>query len=321
MTSKLSKRFTRSEFNQRYKKQMTMAPQDFLQLLKSKSDRNAPVDIEQMRSELEASGAKAPIAPDIVISQTELGGVPTSRFSPPSPSSVHILYFHGGGFTVGSPLSHQGLTSAIAAASGANVWSVDYRLAPEHPFPAALDDGFCAYRELLNIAGASQNIIIAGDSAGGGLSVSTALRARSDNLDMPSGLVLLSPWTDLTLSGQSHNLCKEKDHLVWHAILDKMANLYASGTERSLPLLSPAFADLSQFPSILIHAGSEEILLSDSTALAERAGASGVSIELKIWPGMPHVFQAYSAFLDDASLSIVEIAQWIRQCAPNNQRQ
>lgn len=212
---------------------------------------------------------------------------------------------------MGSPTTHLGITSALAKQSGSNVWSIDYRLAPENPYPAAIEDAVTAYRDLLEKADSPDRIVVCGDSAGGGLTVASMLKAKTLGLPMPAGLAMMSPFTDLTLSGWSHGACKDRDFMADPDTLNEMAGSYADGTDRKNELISPIYGDLAGLPPMLIHVGTEETLLSDSTTLAEKAGNAGVLVELKIWPEMPHVFQLYAKFLEAGDQSIEEISNWI----------
>lgn len=293
---------------------MKMEPQKFLELLKTNTqgqDKTPPVEI--MRADFDSQGKRSPIHDSLRADMTELGGVACLCLAPKTKGKAHILYLHGGGYAGGSPVSHQGVTSALAVATELTLWSVDYRLAPEHPFPAGLEDALAAYQGLIDIAGSADNIIVAGDSAGGGLSVATMLKAKEMGLPMPAGLALLSPWSNLTLDSWSltHNV--ERDFLAAPEMLDIMAGWYADAQERAHPLISPCFGDLSGLPPMLIHVGSEEILLSDSVLLTERAAGEKVPVTLKIWPDMPHVFQMFSHFLEAAETSISEISDWMGQ--------
>nr|3K6K_A Chain A, Esterase/lipase [uncultured bacterium]3K6K_B Chain B, Esterase/lipase [uncultured bacterium]3K6K_C Chain C, Esterase/lipase [uncultured bacterium]3K6K_D Chain D, Esterase/lipase [uncultured bacterium] len=289
-----------------------MDPRDFLQLLKinaEKAEKNLPLD--QKRAGMEALCERFPRAEGVELTLTDLGGVPCIRQATDGAGAAHILYFHGGGYISGSPSTHLVLTTQLAKQSSATLWSLDYRLAPENPFPAAVDDCVAAYRALLKTAGSADRIIIAGDSAGGGLTTASMLKAKEDGLPMPAGLVMLSPFVDLTLSRWSNSNLADRDFLAEPDTLGEMSELYVGGEDRKNPLISPVYADLSGLPEMLIHVGSEEALLSDSTTLAERAGAAGVSVELKIWPDMPHVFQMYGKFVNAADISIKEICHWI----------
>lgn len=291
---------------------MKMNPRDFLKLLKtSKESQEQNLSIDEKRIEMEEVCARFPRTEIVSIQPTELGDVPCSRQEPSTESTSHILYFHGGGYIMGNPETHLGVTTAIAKLSGATVWSVDYRLAPENPFPAAIEDAVSAYRGLLELSPSPDRIVIAGDSAGGGLTVASMLKAKSLGLPMPAGLVMLSPFADLALSGWSHSVSKERDFMADPETLAEMAGSYASGEDRSNELISPIYGDLAGLPPMLIHVGSEEVLLSDSITLAEKAGAARVPVELKIWPEMPHVFQLYAKFLEAGDKSVEEISNWI----------
>lgn len=291
---------------------MKMNPRDFLNLLKTsteKQDSNASID--EKRAEMEEICGRFPVDEEVATCSTELGGVPGIRLEPPTDTSSHILYFHGGGYIMGSPTTHLGITSALAKHSRSNVWSIDYRLAPESPYPAAVEDAVSAYRGLLEKADSPDSIVVCGDSAGGGLTVAAMLKAKTLGLPMPAGLAMMSPFADLTLSGWSHGACTDRDFMADPDTLNEMAGSYADGANREDHLVSPIFGDLAGLPPMLIHVGTEEVLLSDSTTLAERAGNAGVPVELKIWPDMPHVFQLYAKFLAAGDESIEEIANWI----------
>lgn len=291
---------------------MKMNPRDFLQLLKEKAQaQEADMPLEQKRADMEELCARFPHAEGVSLHKTELGGVACMRQEPPVAAVSHVLYFHGGGYIMGSPKTHLVLTTALAKQTSATVWSFDYRLAPESPFPAAVEDCVAAYRALLEHVGSADQIVIAGDSAGGGLTTASMLRAKELGLAMPAGLVMLSPFVDLTMSGWSHDTCSDRDFLAEPDTLAEMSELYVAGQDRTNALISPVYGDLAGLPDMLIHVGSEEALLSDSTTLAEKAGAAGVAVELKIWPDMPHVFQLYGKFLQEADDSIAEISAWV----------
>ena len=289
-----------------------MNPRDFLQLLQASAEKQEKgVPLEQKRADMEALCARFPRAEGVTISDAELGGVRCLKQETAQPSAMHILYFHGGGYISGSPETHLVLTTQLAQKSSTTLWSLDYRLAPENAFPGAVDDCLAAYRDLLEQVGASDRVIVAGDSAGGGLTTASMLKAKEAGLPMPAGLVMLSPFVDLTLSGWSNEALADRDFLAEPDTLGEMSALYVGEAERTHPHISPIFADLSGLPDMLIHVGAEEALLSDSTRLAEKAGAAGVSVELKVWPDLPHVFQLYCKFLEAAHTSLDEISSWI----------
>lgn len=294
---------------------MSKSPRDFLTLLKSvKKELDGIPSPEEMRADLADFARRIQVAEGVNVEERKLNQVPCLQISPGTKSASHILYFHGGGYISGSPQSHLGLTSLLAQQANAVVWSADYRLAPESPFPAALEDAVSCYRALLEQEGVpASRIVISGDSAGGGLALASMLVAKQKDLPMPAGLALMSPFADLTLSGGSHNVAHERDFLATPEVIEVMATWYAGAHDKSDPRVSPCFGEFSGFPPMKIHAGSEEVLLSDSTRIAERAGLDRVMVDLKIWPDMPHVFQLHTKFLADAVASVSELSTWISE--------
>jgi acetyl esterase/lipase len=204
------------------------------------------------------------------------------------------------------------LPSFISISSNIRVFLVGYRLAPEHPFPAALDDSITAYQWLLSNGIKAENIICAGSSAGGGLTVATLLKLKELSLPLPAGAVLLSPWTDLALRGESMKLNAEYEPELSKAILRMTALVYSGGNSRKNPLISPLYADLTGLPSLLIHAGSIETIRDDSVRLAERAKEAGVDVTLEVWAEMPHVFQNYYNEIPESKEAIEKIGQYIQ---------
>lgn len=221
-----------------------------------------------------------------------------------------ILYLHGGAYVLGGPASHAKLAGQIAHAAQATAYFCDYRLAPEHPHPAALDDALTTYRWLLEQG--LKNIALAGDSAGGGLAVATAMAIRDAKLTPPSALALLSPWVDLTLSGESHKTHARRDPMLRSAWLEFGAQGYAYGQPQNDPLISPLFGNLAGLPPMLIHVGSEEILLSDSERLVERARAVGVSVQLKVYDGLWHDFHAHAGMLPESDQALADIGVFLK---------
>jgi epsilon-lactone hydrolase len=225
-----------------------------------------------------------------------------------------ILYLHGGGYCICSLDTHRGLAARLALASLARVLTIDYRLAPENPFPAALDDALAAYRWLLAQDIPANEIAVGGDSAGGGLTLATAVSLRESGQALPSALFLLSPWTDLTFSGDSHHNRRKVDP-IFGGEGDRLgfAPAYLGLHDPADPLISPLFADLHGLPPTLTHVGSDEILLDDSTRLNEKLMAAGVESQLNIWDGMWHVFQIFAPYVPEAQLSIDKFGEFIRQ--------
>jgi monoterpene epsilon-lactone hydrolase len=222
-----------------------------------------------------------------------------------------VLYLHGGGYVIGSPRSHRHLAAAVARAAGAACLLPDYRLAPEHPFPAAVDDAVGAYRWLVETRGvAPRRIIVAGDSAGGGLTVATLLALPEAGLPLPAGGVCLSPWTDMTLSGKSYETRAAADPMVTRAAIADMARDYLGGADPRTPLASPLLADLRGLPPLLVQDGSDEVLLDDATGLADRARAAGVDVTLEVWEPMIHVWHWFLPWLDEARAAVDKIGAW-----------
>ena len=293
---------------------MDMTIDDIKALLASRDSGPGEQDVHAMRTQMAESTAPMVAKEDVTLGETQLGGVRTRTLVPATAVEGRaLLYFHGGGYVIGSPETHLGLVSHIADAMGAAAWSADYRLGPEHPFPAAIDDGLATYRALLDAGTSPDQVIIAGDSAGGGTAVATAIAAREAGLPAAAGLALLSPWVNLANTGWSYETRAETDPMVSKDGLDWFATQYLNGAETGHPLASPIEADLSGLPPMLIQVGPDEVLLSDATTLAERAGAAQVAVTLEIWPKMIHVFQAFYPFLPESRGAIARIGEWSRE--------
>jgi epsilon-lactone hydrolase len=224
-----------------------------------------------------------------------------------------ILYLHGGGYALCSANTHRSLAASIGRAAGVKVLFPEYRLAPEHPFPAAIEDAVNVYRWLLRKGYDPSNIIFAGDSAGGGLSIATTLVLRDQNEPLPRAIVCLSPWVDLTSSGESYQKNNKVDpYLTLQGVKDA-AHMYAGTTSLDHPLISPVFADLTGFPPLFVQAGNHEILQSDAELLVEQARQAGVDVTFKIWDGMWHVWQISGDTLPEAKKAIREIGNYIKK--------
>ena len=224
-----------------------------------------------------------------------------------------ILYLHGGGYNICSPNTHKELAAHIGKASGAKVLIPDYRLAPEHPFPGALEDATSAYRWLLNSGFTGSKIAIAGDSAGGGLSIATTISLRDAGEPSPASIACISPWTDLAMSGNSIKTRAEIDPMINLPLLKIMASNYIGDAAPSSPLISPLYADLKGISPLLIQVGSDEMLLDDSVGIAEKAERSGVDVTLKIYDHMWHVFHLNARLMPEAKHAIRELGSFIRK--------
>jgi acetyl esterase/lipase len=223
-----------------------------------------------------------------------------------------IMYLHGGGYAIGSLKSHEPLYADLCKHSGLKVLAVDYRLAPENPFPAAIDDVLSVYESLLEKGYSANRIAIAGDSAGGGLSTALLLSIRDKALALPLAAVLISPWVDLSMSGESIKTKAELDPVVTLQGLEEMAKHYCGNKDKTGPLVSPLFADLSGLPPVLIHVGSDEILLDDSLRLYKKLKEAGVDVQCKEFPEMVHVFHHFAAMLDQGKDALAEIADFLQ---------
>jgi acetyl esterase/lipase len=267
-----------------------------------------PGDFPAMRRAYDAFAENDPMPEMATQSDIELGGVPCLGLLPRGASGDHaVLWCHGGGFAMGSSRSHKGLASQVAATAKIAAVIPDYRLAPEHHHPAALDDCVAAYANVIKEGVTPDRVILAGDSAGGGLAVATALRLKEQGGPMPGGMLLLSPWVDLANRGWSHRAKAQRDPFLTSSVLATRAREYLGEGSENFSILD---ADLRGLPPAFIQTGEAEVLLSDSTALAERMGASGVPVTLEIWPDMFHVFQARYPMLAQARQAIARLGQW-----------
>jgi acetyl esterase/lipase len=269
-------------------------------------------DITTLRERFERSAPRVPFWYGIRTSPVELGGVSgewveTNR----SARDRLLLYLHGGGWFMGSPRTHRSIVADLVRTSGIRGLTLAYRLAPEHPYPAALDDCVAAYEGLLASGMAPGRIVLAGDSAGGNLALALLLRLRDARRPLPSGTVLLSPVTDLTMSGASHTTRKALDPYFAKASIEPILERYVPAGQELDPYLSPLQADLSGLPPMLVHVGDHEVLRDDALRLGEVADAAGVECRVVVWPGMMHVFHSTAPFLPEARRADQQIAAFI----------
>ncbi len=267
-------------------------------------------DVSEQRRLLRELTPAQPLPADVTVTAATLGGVPTAEITIDGIEPRHVvLYFHGGVYVIGDAFLAADLASQIGRRTRATVVSVDYRLAPEHPYPAAVDDALAAYEALLNNGAAPSDIALAGESAGGGLAVATLLNARDHGLPLPAAAFVMSPYVDLTLSGTTLETKREVDPLLSRELLAPRVTDYTSGQDAALGLISPLFADLSGLPPLVIQAGTHEVLLDDALRLAQKAALADVEVTLDITPGVPHVFQAYHPLLDEAAVALDKAGQ------------
>ena len=274
---------------------------------------NRDTTVAQMRGDWDAAfgGSTAPAKYERVFA----GGVDGEWIIPAdAPEDKAILYFHGGGFRIGSVASHRDLIARIALASGCRVLAINYRLAPEHRFPAALDDALVAYGWMLDRGLKPDSVVFAGDSAGGNLVLAAMLALRERGLPLPIAAALMSPWTDLAATGTSYVTRAEVDPIHQRPMILALAKNYLGGQgDPCDPLVSPLYADLRDLPPLLIQVGDRETVLDDSVMFADLARAAGVDVHLEVWDGMIHVFQMFGAELSEAHRAIASIAGFLNQ--------
>ncbi len=270
----------------------------------------ADSDVSEQRRLLRELLSAQPLPADVTVTAAALGGVPAAEITVDGIEPRHVvLYFHGGVYVMGDAFQAAGLASQVGRRTGAKVISVDYRLAPEHPYPAAVDDALAAYRALLDTGTAPSDIAFAGESAGGGLAIATLVNAREHGLPLPAAAFVMSPYADLTLAGTTMQTKRDADPLLSPEALQARVADYTVGQDAATGLISPVFADLSGLPPLIIQAGTHEVLLDDAVRLARQAATADVQVTLDITPGVPHVFQAYYPILDEAAAALVRAGQ------------
>jgi monoterpene epsilon-lactone hydrolase len=292
---------------------MTIAQLDSLvALLRSRPVAETP-EVGPARTRFEKLADFLGGAPDAKCEKVDAGGVPAEWVAAPgSDPGRAVLFLHGGGYAIGSINTHRRLAYDISAASGARVLVIDYRLAPEHPFPAAVDDAATAWRWLLQQGLAPNRLAIAGDSAGGGLTIASLVNLRDQKLGLPACAVAISPWVDLEGQGNSITARAAQDPMVQKDGLLWMAGMYLAGKDARTPLAAPIHAELKGLPPILVQVGTAETLLDDATRIAEKLHAAGVDVRLSIWPNMLHVFPLFAPILSEGRDGCLEIGAFIR---------
>ncbi|MGB7445413.1 MAG: alpha/beta hydrolase [Coleofasciculaceae cyanobacterium] len=265
----------------------------------------------EMRTNFE-TGFAWPPHPTATVEEVNANGVPAYLISTPAAQSKVILYLHGGGFIMGSRHSHRRIASDLSEAAKALVLLIDYRLAPEHPYPAALEDSLAAYHWLRETRGFSDsNIAIAGDSAGGNLVLSTLLSLRDASKSLPAAALVMSPFLDLQGTGSTFQTKTDVDLMVTPELIETIVKMYVPNDNPSEPTVSPLYADLSGLPPMLIHVGNQEILLDDSLRLARKAALEDVSVELKVWKDMIHCHHLFAPILEEGRQAITEAGAFL----------
>jgi epsilon-lactone hydrolase len=269
-------------------------------------------DVDEQRRTLRELASAQPLPADVTVTEAALGDIRTAAIRVDGVKPRHVvLYFHGGVYVIGDAFIAADLASQVGRRTQAEVISVDYRLAPEHPYPAAVDDALTAYEALLQNGVTPSDIVFAGESAGGALAVATLVNARDHGLPLPAAAFAMSPYADLTLAGATMETKREVDPLMSRELLQPRVLDYTSGQDAAHGLVSPVFADLSGLPPLIIQAGTHEVLLDDAVRLARQAATADVEVTLDITPRVPHVFQAYYPILDEAAAALDRAGQFL----------
>jgi len=291
-----------------------MAESEIDAIRKLLTSKPRPVGWAERRQRIDEVGSTWTTASDVSCEAVDCDGVAGEwSIAPGSDPSRVLLYFHGGGYCSGSILSHRRLVTEAGRAAGMRTLAIDYRLAPEHPYPAAHEDALAAWRFLRRQGYAAASITVGGDSAGGNLTLCLISRLRAAGEPLPACAWLLSPWTDLTMSGSTLATKDAVDPLIHKAYLDELAAAYAPPPiDRKDPLVSPLLADLTGFPPVMIQVGSAETLLADAVRLAEAAGSADVDVTLQVWPQMIHAWPLWNAHLADGRRALAEAGRFMR---------
>lgn len=290
--------------------------QNMLTMFRAMADQPmVEISVEEQRARYDSIGSMFPVPEDVTVQEITAGGVTCEWITTAESESERVIFYvHGGGYVIGSIKGYREFGGRLSRAARARVLNVEYRLAPEHPHPAAVDDSMAAYRWVLDQGVDPAKMIIAGDSAGGGLTVATLLALKDAGLPLPACAVCLSPWVDLTQSGESMKTRGELDPLVSESMLGQMADHYLQGRNATTtPLASPLFGDLSGLPPLLIQVGTSEVLYDDSVRLAESVNAAGGKATLEPWDDMVHIFQLFAPMLPEGQQAIERIGEFALQ--------
>jgi monoterpene epsilon-lactone hydrolase len=289
--------------------------QDLIELRKLIAANPLPTNLEALRLAVDSESERFPLDPDINVERVSVAIGVSAEWTwteAADPARV-VLYLHGGGYVFGSILSHRHLVAEIGRTSGSRTLAIDYRLSPENPFPAAVDDALASYRFLLEEGFEPRHIAFAGDSAGGGLVVSTLVAIKEAGLPQPACGWVISPWVDMEASGETFVSRADADPMVKREIIVNFAQAYLNGADPRSPFASPIYADLRGIAPLLIHVGASEVLLDDSLKLARTAGAADVSVRLEIWPEMVHIWHAFHRILGDGRKAVQAGAKFLRE--------
>ena len=293
--------------------QKTPELEAFWQMCATRMEARAQMSLAETRASFDAEMGAVPMAPDCAVETFELSGLPVEKITPAgAPGDKVLLYLHGGGHIFGSIKSHRHYVSRLAAAANVTAYHIDYRLAPEHPYPAAVEDALKAYQYILGQGVRPENLIVGGESAGGNLAAALLVTLKNKGLPQPAGAYLLSAWLDMQTTAESYARVGKRDPMITREGIVGVALAYLGGKPDD-PVTSPVRADLSGLPPMLIHVGSEEVLLSDSVTFANNAAMTGIDVRLHVAAGMPHAWPLFHFYLPSALTAIDETGAWMRQ--------
>ena len=291
-----------------------MADPEIIAVREMLAARPRPSELAERRRRLDALGSQYGLPPDVRTDAVSAGGVAAEWTETPGADPTRVMLFlHGGGYMAGSIASHRHMVAEAGRQAGMRTLALDYRLAPEHPFPAALEDALAGYRYLLDRGFAPGRIAIAGDSAGGGLTIAALVAIRDRELPMPGSGWCVSPWVDLEGTGESMTAKAEADPMVQKPYLEELARAYLNGADPRTPLAAPLHADLHGLPPLLIQVGAAETLLDDAVRLAGRAGAADVAVTLEVWPEMIHVWHLFHPQLAAGRRALAAAGRFLRE--------
>jgi monoterpene epsilon-lactone hydrolase len=290
---------------------------DNIVALLSAAETSPDTDLADLRAGYALMGAMVPVDDSVDVEPGDLGGVAGDWLTPIAADEGRVvLYFHGGGYNIGSNESHRSMLTHLATRARTRVFTADYRLAPESPYPAAIDDALAAYEGLLAIGTDPARVVVAGDSAGGGLALALLVRLRDAGAPLPAGAVVLSPWTDLSCSSASITANDATDIMLGRTLLDHWAASYLAGAEAHRPDASPLHAELGGLPPILVQVGDTEVLLDDGARFAAKADAAGVDVTLEVEPDMFHVWAFFAGIVPESDAALDSAASWILARTP-----
>lgn len=292
---------------------MTQADTELAAIKASLAAGPRPTDLAGRRQRLDSLTARYEMPADVVVEAVDANGVSAEWTTTPAADPARVIMFlHGGGYVSGSIKSHRHMVAQAGREAGTRTLALGYRLAPEHPFPAALDDALTGYRFLLSQGFQPENIVIGGESAGGGLAIATLVSLREAGTALPACAWCSSPWTDLEMSGATMQTKASVDPIIQRSYLQELAAAYLHGGDPRMPMVSPIYADLRGLPPLLIQVGSAETLLDDAIRLAGVAAAADVRTTLQVWPNMIHAWHLFYAQLADGRRSLAEMGAFVR---------